>query len=222
MIKESDVKTNQIIKRPFFGGEVSQRTKDGFFSATDLLKTYNTNAGKQKVLPEFWSNKGTSDFIEALENQLATETLGESLLLKTYNTNAGRSGGTWMHPYLFVKFAMWLSAEFEVKIIKWVYDNLLEERNQAGDHYKEMCQAIADKYEEFYAAKPDPLIFAKEISFLNRLVFGSPAAGQRNTATVEQLELMNKLQLANIKMINGGLSKEERQKNLQTFAALYK
>lgn len=41
-----------------------------------------------------------------------------------------------MHPYLFVKFAMWLSPTFEVKIIQWVYDNLIEFRLLAGDHYK--------------------------------------------------------------------------------------
>ena len=219
--KAYNMKTNQIMKRKFDSSEVSQRTKDGFFNATELLKTYNQASGKQKVLAEFWSNRNTSEFIEALENELITHNIGNSLYLKTHETTRGKGGATWMHPYLFVKFAMWLSPELEVKIIKWVYDNLIEYRNQAGDFYKEMCEAIAEKYQEFYESKPDPLIFVKEAQVLNSLVFGNPNPNQRNEATSEQLNLMNKLQLANIKMIKQGISKIERHRNLKLFSELY-
>lgn len=37
-----------------------------------------------------------------------------------------RGGGTWMHPILFVKFAMWLNPRFEVQVIKFVYDQMLK------------------------------------------------------------------------------------------------
>jgi hypothetical protein len=215
------MKTNQIMKRQFDNAEVSQRTKDSFFNATELLKHYNSVSGKQKVLAEFWSNKNTAEFIEALENELVTHNVGIPLHLKTYETTRGKGGATWMHPYLFVKFAMWLSPELEVRIIKWVYDNLIEYRNQAGDYYKEMCEAIALKYKDFYSTAPDPLVFVKEAQFLNKLVFGRAEANQRNEATAEELSLMNQLQLANIKMINQGVSKIERHRNLQMFSELY-
>lgn len=215
------MKTNQIMKRQFYSSDVSQRTKDSFFNATDLLRNYNLLSGKQKVLAEFWSNKNTVEFIESLENELIKDNIGNSLYLKTHESTRGKGGATWMHPYLFVKFAMWLSPELEVKIIKWVYDNLIEYRNQAGDFYKEMCEAIAEKYQEFYESKPDPLIFVKEAQVLNSLVFGNPNPNQRNEATSSQLELMNKLQLANIKMIKQGISKIERHRNLKLFSELY-
>jgi hypothetical protein len=220
--KATIMKTNQIMKRQFDSSEVSQRTKDSFFNATELLRTYNSMAGKQKSLGEFWSNKSTADFIEALENELIADNIGNSLYLKTYETTRGKGGATWMHPYLFVKFAMWLSPELEVRIIKWVYDNLIEYRNQAGDYYREMCDVIAEKYLEFYESKPDPLVFVKEAQVLNRLVFGKADANQRNEATPEQLSLMNHLQLANIKMMRQGLSKVERHRNLKMFAELYR
>jgi len=216
------MKINQIMKRQFYSSDVSQRTKDSFFNATDLLKSYNSVSGKQKVMAEFWSNKNTDEFIEALENELINHNVGNSLYLKTYETTRGKGGGTWMHPYLFVKFAMWLSPELEVKIIKWVYDNLIEYRNQAGDYYREMCDVIADKYKEFYESKPDPLVFVKEAQVLNSLVFGKSDPNQRNEANPEQLSLMNHLQLANIKMIKQGLPKVERHRNLKMFAELYR
>lgn len=48
-----------------------------------------------------------------------------------------------MHPILFVKFAMWLNPRFEVQVIKFVYDQMLKYRNDAGDAYKELCAAIS-------------------------------------------------------------------------------
>jgi len=215
------MKTNQIMKRKFYSSEVSQRTKDSFFNATELIRSYNSISSKQKDLSDFWDNKGTDTFIEALENELLNSNTANSPYLKTYETTRGNGGGTWMHPYLFVKFAMWLSPELEVKIIKWVYDNLIEYRNQAGDYYREMCEAIAEKYKEFYESNPDPLVFVKEAQILNSLVFGKSDTNQRNEATPEQLSLMNHLQLANIKMIKQGLSKVDRHRNLKMFADLY-
>jgi hypothetical protein len=126
-----------------------------------------------------------------------------------------------MHPYLFVKFAMWLSPAYEVKIIKWVYDHLIEFRLLAGDHYKEMCDAIAWRYFDYYKRSAGPDVFMREAHILNQLVFNNPAGNQRNIATEKQLDLMNRLQTANIKMIREGLSARKRENNLRIFKKLY-
>lgn len=213
--------TNQVMKREFYEGTISQRTKDGFFNATEFLSAFNNFTGKKKVLPEFWSNKNVIEFIEVLQNELLSN-IGNSLVLKPYETTKGKYGATWMHPYLFVKFAMWLSPELELKVIKWVYDNLIDFRIQAGDHYKEMCKAITESYYDWCNKNPDPMIFTKEANFLNNLVFGTTKGNQRNEATPQQLDLMNKLQLANIKLINQKVSKQSRHESLVLFANLYR
>lgn len=216
------------MQRDFDGVLISQRTKDGYFNATELLRIYNAASKKQKVFAEFWSNKNTNEFLESLERQVNIEqdlNVGNSLLLKKdlYSTNKGRGGATYMHPYLFVKFAMWLSSDFEVKVIKWVYDNLIDFRNQAGDHYIEMCSAIKERYLQYYkTGSVDPLVFVNEATFLNDLVFGVNSTRRRNDANVEELELMNKLQLANIKLIKENIGKDERREKLRLFAQLYK
>ena len=212
--------TNQIMKREFYNGHISQRTKDGFFNATELLQNFNSISCKSLRFKEFWENKNTKQFIEVLENELHSNG-DNSPYLKPYETTRGNKGSTWMHPYLFVKFAMWLSPELELKVIKWVYDNLIDFRIQAGDHYKDMCKAISESYYEWCGKNPDPLIFVREAHFLNNVVFGNPKGNQRNDATPQQLDLMNKLQLANIKMIRSKVDKNTRYQNLIVFKNLY-
>ena len=35
-------------------------------------------------------------------------------------------GEVWMHPSLFIHFAMWLDPDFETEVIKTVYNNLIK------------------------------------------------------------------------------------------------
>ncbi len=117
---------------------VYQRTKDAMFDATSLLRQWNETTGEKKEITKFFENTNTKEFIEALmeEENLNTQ---NSAYLKV----RGKHGGTWMHPILFVKFAMWLNPRFEVKVIKFVYDQMLAYRNEAGDAYRELSMAVA-------------------------------------------------------------------------------
>lgn len=118
---------------------VEQRTKDGMFNTTALLKQWNESAGEKKEIKKFFENQNTKEFISAL---IEEENLnGEK---SAYLTSRGKyNGGTWMHPILFVKFAMWLNPRFEVKVIKFIYDQMIAYRNEAGDAYRELSVAVA-------------------------------------------------------------------------------
>lgn len=117
---------------------VEQRTKDGFFNATALLNQWNKQSGQQKQMVHYTENAGTQEFINALMQE---ENLKErnSVLLQT----RGKNGGTWMHPIAFIDFAMWLNPTFKVKVIKFVYDQMIAYRNEAGDAYRELSSAVA-------------------------------------------------------------------------------
>lgn len=218
------MKTEVLMTRDLNGLKISQRSSDKFLNATELINQYNKANNKKKMMPEFWSNKGTSDFMESLAKNLEEENIGETLVLEKdlYTTTRGKYGGTFMHPYLFVKFAMWLSPDFEVKVIKWVYDNLIDFRNQSGDHYLEMRQAIYDRYVEFFDKKPNPLVFIKEANYINKLVYGEYKGKKRNTSSEDELDMLNKLQKANIKLIKEGISRFDRKERLRQFAMLLK
>ena len=149
--------------------------------------------------------------------------LGTVLYTDLYETKRGRGGCTYMHPYLFVKFAMWLSPKFEVQVIKWVYDNLIDYRNQAGDYYKELCSSIMDRYTQYYQGNnPSPLVFSNEAKFLNSLVSGEFKSLERNILGEKELDLLNNLQKLDIDMINNGYSKLDRHKKLRDYAEMYK
>lgn len=97
----------------------------------------------------------------------------------------------YMHPYLFIKFAMWLNPRFEVQVIKFVYDELIKNRNIAGDNYKVLSASVS--------IFPD-VDYSKIAQGLNFIVFNRHQTNIRNTATAEQLselhELENKLSFA--------------------------
>lgn len=47
-----------------------------------------------------------------------------------------------MHPVLFIDFAMWINPKFKYDVIKFVYDEMIKFRNEAGDNHREMAAAI--------------------------------------------------------------------------------
>lgn len=219
------MKSLQIVKRKFNGSVIEQRNTDGYFNATLLLEIANANSVEQKRFKDFWENKGTQHFMEELARDLNRDNsahLKSYLPSDLYETKRGRFGCTWMHPYLFVKFAMWLSPKFEVQVIKWVYDNLIDFRNQAGDYYKELCSSIMNRYTQFYAEKPSPLIFSNEAKYLNSLVVGEFKGLERNELDEKQLDLLNNLQKLDIDMIDRGVGKYQRHTKLRDYANMYK
>ena len=87
-----------------------------------------------------------------------------------------------MHPILFVKFAMWLNPRFEVKVIKFVYDQMIKYRNEAGDAYKELSAAIYNIVDKSQM----PAMMAQISKGINYVVFGEHRNMIRNDKGTEQ------------------------------------
>lgn len=215
------METAVVMQRDLHGFKIRQNSKNNMFNANDLLDIYNVSAKKKKRLDNYFKLQGTSEFKEALLQDINSityksselELAGEEAIIKT---STGRvNGGTWLHPYLFVDFAMWLSPEFKLTCIKWVYDNLIINRNQAGDYYKELTAALKEKYDY-----NDPFVYQREARTLNKIAFGVVESGLRQVATAEQLDLLNRLQKADIKMIRSGFDYNRRVESLQAFKKL--
>lgn len=221
IFKKAYMKSNQIMKRELEDAIIEQRTSDQFINATSLLSLYNSKGGKQKNIAEFMSNKGTADFLNSLCRELNSN-VGKSLYLESdlYSSKRGVGGGTYMHPYLFVKFAMWLSSDFEVKVIKWVYDNLIKVRHDDGDNFKVMAEAMKKRYIEVHKKDPNPFVYIQEANYLKQLAFGYKEK-PRNEATEAELELLSKLELANIKLLEVKIPQKDRWVKLKDFALMY-
>lgn len=130
--------TNQIMLRPLADFKVEQRTKDGYFCLTSLLNSWNAVHGTKKELKDYLGNKATQEFVKALADE---ENLnGEK---SPYLATRGKNGGTWAHPLLFIDFAMWLNPAFKVKVLKFVSDQMICYRNEAGDAYRKLAAAVS-------------------------------------------------------------------------------
>ena len=151
--------------------DVFQRTKDGMFNATTLLKQWNENTGSQKQMIHFTENKNTEEFVKVL---ISKEDLKErnSVLIQS----RGKNGGTWMHPFLFIDFAMWINPEFKYDVIKFVYDELIKYRVDAGIEYKEVGRVISSIVDKSFIATA----MSNVSKAINHIVFGGHESGIRN------------------------------------------
>lgn len=135
------MKTNQIMIRQMGEFSVKQRTKDGFFNATELLKQWNRISGMKKEVTKFLDLGSTSELVKIIMEREDLHTQ-DSTYVKS-RASRGDNAGTWMHPVLFIDFAMWINPSFKYDVIKFVYDDMIRYRNLAGDSYKELASAIS-------------------------------------------------------------------------------
>lgn len=101
------MKTNQVMIRPMGEFKVIQRTKDAFFNATDLLKQWNQLKGMKKEVNDYFDLSSTKEFIYTIMERENYDT-GNYPYHKS-RANKGDNAGTWMHPLLFIDFAMWIN-----------------------------------------------------------------------------------------------------------------
>lgn len=197
------MKTNQIMKRPMGEFVVEQRTKDTYFNATELLKAWNRSTNSKKEVKDYLSNKSTKEFLKALSEE---ENLhGDNSPYVVSKARSDRGGGTWMHPLMFIDFAMWLNPSFKVKVLKFVSDQMLYYRNEAGDAYKALSSAVAKIVPENKMRKSMPNV-AKA---LNWIVFNEHEHQVRNEYGVEdkQKELFS-LERQVAMLINDGFIRD--------------
>lgn len=95
------------------GNPVQQRASDGYINATAMCRA----AGK--LWGHYRENANTRAFLDALESDIG---IPISELVQSVKGGDPRIQGTWVHPQVAVHLAQWLSAEFAVKVSKWVYD----------------------------------------------------------------------------------------------------
>lgn len=168
------MKTNQIMIRQMGEFSVKQRTKDGFFNATELLKQWNRVSGMKKEVTKFLDLGSTSELVKIIMEREDLHTQ-DSTYVKS-RASRGDNAGTWMHPVLFIDFAMWINPSFKYDVIKFVYDDMIRYRNLSGDSYKELASAISKIVPKTFI----PKAMQKVGEALNWIIFDSHEPLLRN------------------------------------------
>lgn len=120
---------------------VEQRTKDYMFNATALLKQWNSAHDIERKMDNYFASDKTKTFINTIMERENLDT--PKLVYVKSKASRGKNAGTWMHPMLFIDFAMWIDPEFKYDVLKFVYDQMIFFRNEAGDAYRTLASAVA-------------------------------------------------------------------------------
>lgn len=112
----------EITKFNYEGKPISFEFSDGnkMINATEMAKPF-----PDKRMNNFLRSKQTKEYIQALEKRYANSRIAENRevlrVVKGGDASKGEQG-TWMDEKLALKFAAWLSVDFEL----WIYDRIFE------------------------------------------------------------------------------------------------
>jgi len=194
------MRTNQVLVRE--DNRFIQRTSDGYFNASALI---NSIEGTSRSTRKYKSNKSTVEFIDQLKKEGID---------KPYISS---NKGVWMHPKLFVDFAMYVSVEFKSVVIDYVLDGLIKSRNDAGDYYNQMCATIMQTHIDYYGTKPNPKLYINEAKRIKELL-GTDKP--RNELSELELNNITQMQKLNSLLLRDNVGKESRIKQLKQQARL--
>ena len=135
-----------LIDHVHAGEVISLRARDGYTNATAMCRV----AGKQ--WSEYRRRPSTEEFFTELALGLG---IPQTQLTHTVLGTPGgdpRNQGTWVHPYIAIHLAQWLSAKFAVRVSQWVYEWMSgrppEER--VWQHFQDRITLTFDSVPEGY------------------------------------------------------------------------
>lgn len=200
------MKTEVIMSRPFMGGQIQQKSKSGFFNATEFVKLMNikrNELGKSNFqLSQFLKLSSTLEFIEELQKE------NERVVIK----GRGRNSSTWVHPLLFIDLALSISPKLKVEVYKWLYDELLKYRNDSGESYKKMAGALYERHSNKQG-------FYKYIERVANYIKKECKVDDWNKASQNQLYLRDKMH-ENIYLLCSVLNNSNEAVRIGVFKAL--
>lgn len=245
------------------GSQISVLTKDevNYISLTDMTGGFKEGSG---LIGKWITNKNTIEYLGiwekinnpafnypefgVIENESGVNRFILSAGQWIDRTNAigmlvkaGRYGGTYAHKDIAFHFAMWLSPEFQIYLVK-EFQRLKEDENNrlklewsyqrhlSKVNYHIHTDAIKENLVPSTLTKAQiNFVYASEADLLNMALFGMTAkqwrtahpeaAGNiRDAATLEQLVVLSNLESINAIFIHQNLPQAERLKQLNTIA----
>ena len=221
------------------------KAKDGDFFVTDWLRNRNTlefigiwekvynpnfNCGEFAVIK---SQAGLNRF------KISVKEFVERTNAISLQAKAGRYGGTYAHKDIAFEFAMWISPEFKIYIVKEFQRLKEEEQRQIGWSAKRELSKINYRIHtdaikrniipEEVTPQQASIIYAHEADVLNVAMFGMTAREWRDAnpekkgnirdyATINELICLSNMENLNAVFIDQGLPQGERLIKLNRIA----
>ena len=245
IVKDTKVNVSQINNEDYLCLTDMIKAKDGDFFITDWLRNRNTleyiGIWEKVYNPDF--NYGEFATIKSQSGLNSFKISVKEFVAKTnaisIQAKAGRYGGTYAHKDIAFEFAMWISPEFKIYIVKEFQRLKTEEKKQLGwtakrelskINYRIHTDAIKNNLiPEKVTTEQKSFIYADEADMLNVAMFGMTAkqwrernkgkkGNIRDYATINQLICLSNMENLNAVFINDGMSQKERLEKLNTIA----
>jgi len=244
-IKDTEITVIQVKNEDFFCLTDMIKVKDGEFFVTDWLRNRNTleylGIWEQVNNPSF--NYGEFAIIKnrsGLNNfKISVKEFAERTNAIGLQAKAGRYGGTYAHKDIAFEFAMWISPEFKVYMVR-EFQRLKEEeqkllgwsakRELAKLNYHIHTDAIKQNLipQELTTAQTS-IVYASEADVLNIAMFGITAkqwraanprlkGNIRDYATINELICLSNMENLNAVFINENMPQNERLLKLNHIA----
>ena len=244
---------------------LSKGNEDDYISLTDIAR-YKNSDYPSEVIQNWLRNRSTVEFLgiwerihnpdfNYLEFEVIDHEAGRNAFVLTpkrwieavgaigMTSKQGRYAATFAHKDIAFKFASWISAEFELYIIK-DYQRLKSDENSrisldwnvkrvlAKVNYKLHTDAIRDSLiPSKLTLRQKSFVYADEADLLNVALFGQTAVewrkanpnkdgNMRDHATIEQLLVLANLENVNALFISNGMPQSERIDELNRLARM--
>ena len=244
-VKDTEVNVIKVNGEDYICLTDMLRAKDGDFFITDWLRNRNT-----LEYIGIWEKVYNPDFnygeFAIIRNQSGLNSFKISVKEFAARTNAisvqakaGRYGGTYAHKDIAFEFAMWISPEFKIYIVKEFQRLKTEEQRLLGwsarrelskINYRIHTDAIK---QNLIPSEVTPtqasMIYANEADVLNVAMFGVTAKQWRDThpdmkgnirdyATINELICLSNMENLNAVFIEQGMTQGERLVKLNQIA----
>ena len=244
-VLDTEISVQRIGNEDFISLTDMLKAKDGDFFIADWLRNRNTleyiGIWEQVYNPDFnygefatiKDRSGLNSFKISVK-EFQTRTNAISVIAK-----AGRYGGTYAHKDIAFEFAMWISAEFKIYMVKEFQRLKAAEQAKLGWSVRRELSKInyhihtdAIKQNLIPAALTKQqmnIVYANEADVLNMALFGFTAkdwcdahpdlqGNVRDYATVNQLICLSNMESLNSVLINDGVPQSERLQKLNQIA----
>ncbi len=245
IVKDTEVSVISVNSEDYLCLTDMLRAKDGDFFISDWLRNRNTlefigiwesinnpnfNYGEFAIIK---SQSGLNSF------KISVRELIERTNVISLQAKAGRYGGTYAHKDIAFEFAMWISPEFKIYIVKEFQRLKIEEqkllgwsakRELAKINYRIHTDAIKQNLiPPELNEKQKSSVYADEADMLNVAMFGMTAkewrflnkdknGNIRDYATINQLICLSNMENLNSVFISEGMAQSVRLEKLNKIA----
>ena len=244
-VKDTEINITKINDEDYICITDMLKAKDGDFFVTDWLRNRNTleyiGTWESVYNPKFDFNEFSQITNKSGLNsfKISVKEFVERTKAISITAKAGRYGGTYAHKDIAFEFAMWISPQFKIYIVKEFQRLKNEEQKQLGwsakrelakINYRIHTDAIKNNLiPEELTSKQMSIVYADEADVLNVALFGKTAkewreenpnmkGNIRDYASMNELICLSNLENINAVLINEQVPQKERLIKLNQIA----